>query len=51
MYRSWLAIVPVMVSQSFGQTIIHVPTDAPTIQIAIQQAQPIAPPDQLIVLA
>ncbi len=40
MFRSWFAIVPVMVSQSFGQVIIHVPTDAPTIQIAIQQAQP-----------
>lgn len=40
MCRSWLGIVPVLVSQAFGQAIIRVPTDAPTIQIAIQQAQP-----------
>lgn len=40
MLRSWIAIVPFMVSQAFGQAIIHVPADAPTIQIAIEQAQP-----------
>ena len=40
MLRFSIVLVPVLVSQTFGQDIIRVPADAQTIQIAIEKAQP-----------